>query len=81
MRYVEEDDQEREECAGEADEDDEPELREVRQCRDPQLGSTGGEEAGQTGHGCHLEQSKYGKTNTSRGRVNSNRRLVLNFRL
>ena len=41
MRYVEEDDQEGEEGAGEADKDDEPELGEVRQCGDAQLGSTG----------------------------------------
>ena len=56
MRYVEEDDQYREECAGEGDEDDESELGEVRQCRDPQLGSARGEEAGQAGHRCHLQK-------------------------
>ena len=57
VRYVEEDDQEREECAGEADEDDEPELGEVRQCGDTQLGCPRGQQAGQTGHRCHLQVS------------------------
>ena len=58
VRYVEEDDQKREQCAGEADKDYEPELWEVRQCGDPQLGGARGEQAGQAGHRRHLVNSR-----------------------
>ena len=48
MGYVEEDDEEREESAGETDEQDEAQLGGVRQCCQGNLGSARRHQAGQT---------------------------------
>ena len=49
MGYVEEDDEEGEEGAGETDEQDEAQLRGVRQCCEGNLGGAGCHQAGQAG--------------------------------
>ena len=48
MGYVEEDDEEREEGAGETDEQDEAQLGGVRQCGEGNLGCARRHQAGQT---------------------------------
>ena len=50
MGYVEEDDEEREESAGETDEQYEAQLGGVRQCGEGYLGRACCHQAGQTGH-------------------------------
>ena len=50
MGYVEEDDEEGEESAGETNEQDEAQLGGVRQCCEGNLGCAGRHQAGQTGY-------------------------------